>query len=180
MWGNFTDVRSAPDIVLYLNRSVHKFDRVGTLLCFRSDKEKVVPENCKCEIEHKLLAVGESVRWTDMVISRQISLKNRDMEVAKKLDAFCRSRLIITDRLHGMIFAAITGTPCLALNNYSGKVKGVWQLWLRDLPYIKFVDSDAVIQQPLLNEMLAMGGQGYDRSLFASRWNEITETMMAN
>ena len=177
--GNFKDILSAPDVVLYLNHSVHKFDREGVLLCFRSDKEKVVSENCLFEIKEKLLAVGESANETDTAVSRHISLKNREMEVSKILNEFCRSRLIITDRLHGMIFAVITGTPCIALNNYSGKVKGVWQLWLQDLPYIKFVDSGESIQESLLNEMLVLGGQQYDQLRFESKWREIANTLRA-
>lgn len=37
---------------------------------------------------------------------------------------FRECELVITDRIHGMIFAAITGTPCIALSNY--KIKGTY------------------------------------------------------
>ena len=57
----------------------------------------------------------------------------------KKLDEFRKSKLVVTDRLHGMLFAAITGTPCIALGNSSGKVKGVYD-WLTHLDYIQYVD----------------------------------------
>lgn len=48
--------------------------------------------------------------------------------------------MVITDRLHGMIFAAITGTPCIAFDNISKKVSGVYK-WIESLEYIKVVNS---------------------------------------
>lgn len=39
-----------------------------------------------------------------------------------------------------MIFCAITATPCIAMDNLSGKVKGVYE-WLKDLPYINFIEN---------------------------------------
>lgn len=39
-----------------------------------------------------------------------------------------------------MIFSALAGTPCIALNNTSGKVGQEYQ-WLSNLPYIRFADS---------------------------------------
>ncbi len=44
---------------------------------------------------------------------------DRMEELNSKFAEFLSSGLVITDRLHGMIFAAITGTPCIALDNKS-------------------------------------------------------------
>ena len=103
----------------------------------------------------------------------------REFEVERKFDEFRRARLVITDRLHGMIFAAITGTPCIALNNSSGKVEGVWSLWLRHLDYVKFVREAAEIPA-LLDAMLALGGRRYDPSVFEKYWADIAATLRGN
>ncbi len=58
---------------------------------------------------------------TDTVINKNVSKRTRDEELRKKWDQFSKSGLVITDRLHGMIFAAITGTPCIAIDNKSKK-----------------------------------------------------------
>lgn len=34
-------------------------------------------------------------------------------------DQFRSLQLIVTDRLHGMIFAAITSTPCIVFGNFN-------------------------------------------------------------
>lgn len=172
--GNFSEVHSVPDIVLSLNRSEPKFERRGVLLCCRSDKEKVLSDDAIASIEKKLFDKGEQVIRTDTVVPYGVSSSVREFEVERKFDEFRRARLVITDRLHGMIFATITGTPCIALNNSSGKVEGVWSLWLKHLNYVKFVQRAEEIPA-LLDEMLALGGQRYNPVVFERYWQEIAE-----
>lgn len=162
----------APDIVLSLDRSAPKFERAGVLLCFRADKEKVLPDAAVAELEARLRERGERASRTDTVVPYAVPAEVREFEVERKFDEFRRARLVITDRLHGMIFAAITGTPCIALNNSSGKVEGVWSLWLRHLDYVKFVREAAEIPA-LLDAMPALGGRRYDPSVFEPHWEKL-------
>ena len=64
----------------------------------------------------------------------------------KKLLEFSRAKLIITDRLHGMIFAALAETPCIALDNLSKKVSGVYQ-WISYLDYITIVSKEELTME---------------------------------
>ena len=170
------NARTAPDIVLSLDRSAPKFEREGVLLCFRADKEKVLPEATIAALEEKLRARGENVARTDTVVPYAVSAEQREFEVERKFDEFRRARLVITDRLHGMIFAAITGTPCIALDNSSGKVGGVCSLWLRNLHYVKFVqDAEGIF--PLLDEFLALGTCRYAPSVFEKYWQELADVV---
>lgn len=167
----------APDIVLSLDRSAPKFEREGALLCFRSDKEKTVRAGTLSQIESALETRGISVEKTDTVISHSVSEAAREVELERKFDEFRRARIVITDRLHGMIFATITGTPCIALNNSSGKVEGVWSLWLRDnFSYVKFVGTAEDVPA-VLDEMLALGAQRYDASVFETYWNSLAKAL---
>ncbi len=170
-------VYSVPDIVLSLDRSAPKFERKGVLLCFRADKEKVVPAEMLAAIEENLRSRGESCSRTDTVVPYGVPAFAREIEVEKKFDEFRRSRLVITDRLHGMIFATITGTPCIAVNNISKKVQGVWELWIRErFPYVKFVENADEIPA-LLDEMLALGPQRYDPSVFDAYWKQLANVV---
>jgi pyruvyl transferase EpsI len=54
---------------------------------------------------------------------------------------FSMSKLVITDRLHGMIFCVITGTPCIVLPNSNHKIRGTYHDWLSNLNYIKLVED---------------------------------------
>ena len=176
--GNFSDVRGVPDIVLSLDRSAPKFERAGVLLCFRADKEKTLPDTAVAAIEVRLRERGESIVHTDTVVPYGVPAELREFETERKFDEFRRARLVITDRLHGMIFAAITGTPCIALNNSSGKVEGVWSLWLQHLDYVKFVQDAAEIPA-LLDAMLALGARRYDPAVFEKYWRELAESIGA-
>lgn len=100
---------SAPDIVLALNRSEPKFNRQGVLLCCRSDKEKVLSDEVIALLEEKLSSKGELVARTDTVVPYGVSSSVREFEVERKFDEFRKARLVITDRLHGMILRRLRG-----------------------------------------------------------------------
>lgn len=173
---SFYDVRPAPDIALFMNKSTVKYDRSGVVLCFRSDKESVYSVKVIDAIQSQAAGFGERVRKVDTVVSHEVFLKTRERELDQILTEFCRTRLVITDRLHGMIFSAITGTPCIALNNSSGKVNGVWSLWLQHLTYIKLVKSPDDIP-PIFGDMLAMGATRYDPLPFGPFWDDIADVI---
>lgn len=54
---------------------------------------------------------------------------------------FKSSKVVITDRLHGMIFCAITKTPCVVLPNSNHKISGTYYNWLSELEFIQFVEE---------------------------------------
>ena len=111
-------------------------------------------------IEQAVTAAGEVYRYTDMYAPCAVTKDNRSQCVRDKLEELASARLVITDRLHGMVFAAITGTPCIVFSNYNHKVKGTYE-WIRYLPYIRYAET-AQEAQALLPELLEMGGQVYD------------------
>lgn len=139
-----------PDIVLSMRMKLDKFSRNGALLCLRSDVEKSISDEDKLKIEKKVKSLFSKITYTDTVTKYSIDKKVREDEVLKKLKEFAQSKLVVTDRLHGMIFAALTGTPCIVIGNYNHKVRGEYE-WLKDNPYIAFLedisDFDAVIEQ---------------------------------
>lgn len=142
-----------PDIVTMLQTDVKIDDRQGILLCLRKDIERNINES---DIERIVQSLKkkfpeEKIEYTDTVVDRMIFPSEREREVNDKLQQFAKSKLIITDRLHGMIFAAITGTPCIALSNSNGKVQNVYE-WIRNNSYIRFVKSVSDIEK-ILNEI---------------------------
>ena len=64
------------------------------------------------------------------------------------LKKFAKAKIVVTDRLHGMIFTIITNTPCIAINNLSGKVKGVYDT-LSDIEKNKiiFIEDKADVEK---------------------------------
>ena len=137
----YRDVVLVPDMVLSMDKSRQQSVRKGCLLCLRNDLEKTRTEQQEKEIRRVAGGIfGDDVCDTDMCVDHMILPQNRADELNSKYEQFKHAQLVITDRLHGMIFAAITGTPCVVINSKSPKVKGCYE-WLKRLDYIKFAES---------------------------------------
>ncbi|WP_338778802.1 polysaccharide pyruvyl transferase family protein [Metabacillus sp. FJAT-52054] len=139
---NFTKnkVILAPDIVFYLNESKENIVRNNILTCLRDDVESSLSVSEKNGIISELKKKYNNVKITDTLSSENVSSSEREESLKQKLDEFRSSKIVVTDRIHGMIFAAITETPCIVLNNYNHKVKGTHE-WIKNLNYIKFVEN---------------------------------------
>ena len=134
-------VELMPDMVLYLKIHSRDFERRGCLLCLRNDCEKTISSECEEMTINRLNKMFEGdVTYTDMVLRKKIYASERKREVEDKLNQFCSAKLVVTDRLHGMIFAAITSTPCIVLNSLSPKVLGSYE-WIKNLGYIRFIED---------------------------------------
>ena len=67
-----------------------------------------------------------------MVVDHRIPLDRRNDELDDKFDEFRHAKQVITDRFHGMIFAAITESPRIVINSTSPKIKGCYE-WIKYL-----------------------------------------------
>lgn len=126
---NNANIYLVPDIVFSLERTFN-VERKNILLCLRSDVEGNLKQDDKNKIE-KFIPSEENILKTDTVVNYAIPRRKTQKEIDNKLLEFASSKLVITDRLHGMIFAIITNTPCIVLGNYNYKVKGVYEKWVK-------------------------------------------------
>jgi len=134
-------VLMVPDIVLTLDRILPLKDRKGVTICLRDDKEKKLSVNQ----EDKLLKIVKdefgSFRKRDTHIGGfGLSLLSRVRSLFHIWDDFKSSELVITDRLHGMIFCHITGTPALVFLNNNHKIKSSFK-WIEDTEHIHLVEN---------------------------------------
>ena len=108
----------------------------GAVSCLRRDVEGIYSENDKKEI-YELLnrRFNGDVLITDTIKDYKINTIDRLTELNKMWEIIANAQLVITDRLHGMIFAALIGTPCIILNTYNHKLRGQYE-WIKDLNYI--------------------------------------------
>lgn len=77
---------------------------------------------------------------------------------------------MITDRLHGMIFCAITGTPCVVINSKSPKVRDCYE-WIKDLDYIQFCDDIDNLSAAM--QTVSKGSHRYDNSKLLPYYEEL-------
>lgn len=161
-----------PDLALYLNDSNKPADRKKILLCLRLDKEST-----SIGIREKLINIcdvlGESTVIIDTVLNRSVGKSERHYEVSCILDKISHAKLIITDRLHAMIFAVITGTPCITFDNLSHKVKGVYE-WIKELDYICCIGTEN-INKDLIIKYLHKDINKYSRSILEKEFDAMAQ-----
>ncbi len=148
---NYTGINIGytPDIVLYIDDLTFTNQRDGCLLVFRKDVESTIDKAFKKEVKKYLKENNIKYSSTDTVDNQKVNMFQRDKRLLKKWEKFACSKLVITDRLHGMIFALITNTPCIALDNSSKKVSGVYQ-WIKSADYIKVCSSKEELTKEIL------------------------------
>lgn len=173
----YRNVGIAPDMVMYLNQCREGVSRSGCILCLRKDKERTRSAQVDDQIDEQVKRLfGTNVRNLDMVSPKRISLPEREAELEKQFDAFRHAQLVITDRLHGMIFCAITGTPCIVVNSKSHKVRGCYQ-WIKDLPYIRFCEDAAQIED--LYRSIPQREWQYDNSKVLPEYDSLKKDILA-
>lgn len=182
MTSNMPDVNCilVPDIVTSMHHDVGKYVRKDILLCLRRDHEKAIHIEDVEKIKHLINTNYNDVNYvvTDTVIdniSTIILPSYREKLVEKKLIEFAKSRLVITDRLHGMVFAALTNTPCIALANSNGKVEGVYE-WVKSNDYIFFAHNVQEVEEILMKLDLDKEYK-YDYSAIINKYVELEKLL---
>jgi pyruvyl transferase EpsI len=167
-----------PDIALYIQNATILVERQGVQLCFRKDKEKVLTDGDTEKLTEALANRSYSIMHTSLNLPGRISKHARQRYLMEKWNEFSSAKLVVTDCLHGMIFAAITSTPCIAFDNISHKVRdGYW--WLKHLPYIHFC---ATVEEALsqVDELYIMDTQHYDIAPLMPYFVTIEKEMLNN
>lgn len=122
-----------PDIVLSYKPELPDTERNGILFCTRQDKEKnAETEELLEKLKEAAADSSDKITFTDTYNPEYAAPYEKQLDGLNKIwEEFKKSELVITDRLHGMIFSVITGTPCIALDNTTGKVGNLYRTWLR-------------------------------------------------
>lgn len=136
-----------PDIVFSLGEL--EYTNNGgcyALTCIRDDVEGIYSVQEKEMVFDLLRGRYPDLVSTDTIREYKIERKDREKELLEIWSMIGSASVVVTDRLHGMIFAALAGTPCIVLNTYNHKLRGQYE-WIEDLDYIVSCDlgKDEVI-----------------------------------
>ena len=168
----YNDVTLMPDMVMYLHYNGIENNRQGCLMCLRNDIEKTLKKDEEEKLKSILTAKFDKLSFTDTVVKRNVSEKDRDFEVQSKLNEIANSELMITDRLHGMVFAAITGTPCIVIKSKSYKLQGCYE-WIRHLEYIRFAEDLNDIEH--IADQIINKQYSFDNSMLMGHYHRLRE-----
>ncbi|MDE6743995.1 MAG: polysaccharide pyruvyl transferase family protein [Lachnospiraceae bacterium] len=141
---NFAKMFLIPDMVLFLE-PLHlkvKKDSKKAVFCMRTDKEKMVSDNdIKDFIQNVcLLSPDMEIIKTDTVQNIFATPAKRKKLVEDKIEEFSKANLLITDRLHGMVFGYLAGVPVAVLSNINHKVSGIYD-WIKENTKIRMMNS---------------------------------------
>ncbi len=123
-----------PDIVLTYRYRGSRW-RSGVLLCLRSDAESALEQTDAQRIRDACRQTGLTCRDVDTKLERPI--EDRQREVDRMCETFAAGCAVVTDRLHGLVFAIITSTPCVVLPSANHKISAM-RHWLRQIEFVRF------------------------------------------
>lgn len=75
----------------------------------------------------------------DTCLSMPVPQNERTQSVNAMLQCFESAGAVVTDRLHGLIFAFITGTPAVVLPSYDNKTRGTYE-WLKGCTSVCYLE----------------------------------------
>ena len=171
-----SDVYLVPDMVLYGKNIITKGKCTG--------HEKVINvcirEDCESEQEniddfYEKIKQNYNIRKVSTVIKSPVVLRKRIGELQKSWETFANAEITITDRLHAMLFSVLNGTPCIVLNNKTGKVFGVAD-WLDDTNMIVRADSLSEVLEKLKRTTI-WKHKKYDREKLLNYFEKMAEVI---
>lgn len=132
-----------PDIVYTLTYE-GEFNRHGILACIRNDRESAFSSQQiksmmdELESKNKVVKTTTVMPYVPIISSEEI----REKLVFRKIEEFAKAEIVVTDRLHGLIFAVITYTPCIVLPSFDHKLISSYYTWLEGFPDIVFMEAE--------------------------------------
>ncbi len=165
------------DLVTFLEIELPKLKRENVLFCLRTDKEKLETKAVD-EIKQRLIEAGYKIDYRNTIIDQKIyTLEERNELVTDIITHFSKYKLVITDRLHGMLFSAVSSTACIAFDNLSRKSTGIYENSLHVVPYIICTDNNTSFDKTVLDDLLNLDDIEYDKELFADSYNKLIEIL---
>ena len=158
------------DVVL-TQKAEGNFQREGVLVCFRKDKEQLLQENDKKKILEAVRNLYDKVEITDTVIEFDGNKGERDEKLIEKLEEFQRAKLVVTDRLHGLIFSIITNTPCIVFPTKGNKITSTFEC-LNNLKGIYIVKSEKDFEK-VLPKIKDAFGIDYNNMLLIQEYADV-------
>lgn len=175
-----------PDIVMSANAiALGTTDCVvplGILRCLRDDKEAALSAEQYSMIDKALAATGHTIEKTDTHAGgSQLNEAQCTKLLTDKLSQFRAAKLVVTDRLHGMILSLLSGTPCLVLPNSNHKIRQTQLDWLRNHPRLVFLELDEIADiATFIDSLLSVPYGRMDESpVDMAEYNDLKKALVA-
>lgn len=172
---NFPEIKSLliPDMVLNIPEFTSNAKRNGALICLRNDAEATLSD----EEYNRILQIARdhfaSLEETDTHVYYNLSDKEAEKELDRLWRKMASSEIVITDRLHGMLFSALTRTPCICVMSKSHKIKGCYE-WIKHLNYVMLVENLDELESSI-NNVISVKHPVYDVTEVRKLYQKLSE-----
>ncbi len=159
---NFPNVKSyeAMDSALILSYKFN-YERKGILCCIRDLNDESGFDSKLYNDIFKIIKNNDSgYSYTNNLWDSDIRKDQRNFVIHEQLKNFSKHKLIITDRLHGLIFSLITNTPCIVMSSYNYKLNEYVDM-LKGNKFISFIDKDLNKLDSEIKRMLKIDSSNY-------------------
>ena len=169
-----------PDIVLFEKNSpdyniLDVKKTTDVLLILRNDKEGLLDYDDYKMLERIFKEERISFKKSDMLYELPtIGREDRKKVIINKLKEFASSKVVVTDRLHGMIFAFLANVPCIVLQNNNYKIKGVYD-WLKNSNGVFLADGQTKLKELI---MFALSISNLDNKLDDGLFDNLRERIL--
>lgn len=175
--------RLLPDMGLLYGGAPFPEEKRGqkVLLCLREDRESMLSSQEREGLRLFFAERGYGVEHVTTLASKVVSAGKRKAIVHGRIGEFGRGSLVVTDRLHGMVFSFLAQTPCVALDNKTKKVEGVYSEWLRGIPSISLAhgyDELMELAAAHLSGSSRQAGEWPVRAEFQEPWITMTQSFL--
>lgn len=144
-----TRVGLAPDTALWLRPDATQADS-PPLVCLRRDDESALDGAEQRRLATELAAAWPGATQVDTAAEGTVDL---DGQLDRLLPRFAEAQLVVTDRLHGLVFARLHGRPCVGIEGANGKLRALVETWFPDAGDIR------VLRRPNPTEVLASANE---------------------
>ena len=149
-----TTTMLTPDIVLSL-KPIGRQNKQSNyiLLCLRNDVEKNLNAELEQKLREYLKGQGKCIE-ADMIAQGKITRENRERILRERWNMFANATMVITDRLHGMVFSYLNSARCIVFPNYNYKIVGTYE-WIKDSNFITYMGEPEMktFQQIFQNQL---------------------------
>lgn len=170
-------IMCTPDTVLSYTPKFENIQRKSKILiCLRNDKERSISQHTTQEILSTIEKLKISYFFQDTVIDYNMKdIEEREYVLNKIWKKFASAELVITDRLHGMIFSTITSTPCIVFDNIDGKVGRQYE-WIKNQGYVEFVQNIDELKEKI-HKLRKKRKIKYDIAKISSEFDELVSIL---
>lgn len=164
-----------PDTVISLNYKVKSSrEKRGIAIFFKNDKETILSNQDQVKLRNWICLKGYELSDTTMFYSKTIdSAEEREKIIFDKLEEFAGFEMVITDAMHGMVLAAVSGTACVGVESLTGKVGGIYE-WLKSLPYVEYANTYDEICMAI-DKLLSMKTNQYEIGYLNNYFDKLKE-----